>query len=151
MGWLCCPCIVGTLSGNQAHVQLVRESSATVISAHWATVDWSWPKEWNWCMLPYLHFNNNEKRWWRMICPTLLKNPCMWATSHQQLCNLLICIWYICCTVQLFTFMCWCAVCPGTCSCTVCAVTVLLVVWFAQLILLVCSEFALLVHLDKTS
>ena len=29
------------------HTQLVREHSATVVSAGWATVDWSWLKEWN--------------------------------------------------------------------------------------------------------
>ena len=32
---------------RQAHAQLVRERSATVTSARWATVDRSWPKEWN--------------------------------------------------------------------------------------------------------
>ena len=32
---------------KQAYTQLVREHSATVVSAHWATVDWSRPKEWN--------------------------------------------------------------------------------------------------------
>ena len=30
-----------------AHMQFIREHLVTVISAHWATVDWSWPKEWN--------------------------------------------------------------------------------------------------------
>ena len=44
----CCPGIVWNLSGKQAHMQLVREHSATAVSAHWATVDWSWPKKWNW-------------------------------------------------------------------------------------------------------
>ena len=37
---------VGTYP-ERAHTQLVREHSATVVSVHWATVDWSWPKEWN--------------------------------------------------------------------------------------------------------
>ena len=32
---------------KRAHTQLVRERWATVESARWATVDWSWPKEWN--------------------------------------------------------------------------------------------------------
>ena len=32
-----------TSQGTLGH----REHSATVISARWATVDWSWPKEWN--------------------------------------------------------------------------------------------------------
>ena len=30
-----------------AHMQLVREHLVTIVSARWATVDWSWPKEWN--------------------------------------------------------------------------------------------------------
>ena len=32
---------------KRTHTQLVREHSATILSARWATVDWSWPKEWN--------------------------------------------------------------------------------------------------------
>ena len=30
-----------------AHTQAIREHSVTVVSARWASVDWSWPKEWN--------------------------------------------------------------------------------------------------------
>ena len=30
-----------------AHTQFLREHLVTVISARWANVDWSWPKEWN--------------------------------------------------------------------------------------------------------
>ena len=37
------------LSGKWAHMQFVREHFSTVISTHWATVDWLWPKGWNWC------------------------------------------------------------------------------------------------------
>ena len=33
-----------------AHMQLIREHSATVVSAYWATVDWSWPTEWIKCV-----------------------------------------------------------------------------------------------------
>ena len=40
--WLCF-----TVSRKRAHMQLVGEHSATVVSARWVTVDWSWPKEWN--------------------------------------------------------------------------------------------------------
>ena len=35
------------LSGKRAQTQLVMEHMATVVSAHWATVDQSWRKEWN--------------------------------------------------------------------------------------------------------
>ena len=50
VGWLCCcPGIVWEPQPitNQAHAQLIREHSVTIISARWANVDWSWPKEWN--------------------------------------------------------------------------------------------------------
>ena len=47
VGWLhCCPGIVWGPIRKWAHTQLVREHSATVTSARWATVDWSWNKEW---------------------------------------------------------------------------------------------------------
>ena len=39
-----------------AHMQLVREHSATIVSACSATVDWSWPTEWNWCAQANLNF-----------------------------------------------------------------------------------------------
>ena len=46
--WLClCPGIVWETIRRRAHTKLVREQSVTVVSARWATVDWSWPKEWN--------------------------------------------------------------------------------------------------------
>ena len=32
---------------TRAHMQLFKEHSVTVISARWATVDWSLPKEWS--------------------------------------------------------------------------------------------------------
>ena len=47
VGWLCC--CLGTAwepTRKRAHMQLIREHSTTVVSAHWATVDWSWPREW---------------------------------------------------------------------------------------------------------
>ena len=37
---------VGTCQVKQAHMQLVRDHLATVVSACWATVDCSWPKKW---------------------------------------------------------------------------------------------------------
>ena len=48
LGWLCsCPGKVWESIRKWAHMQLIREHLVTVVSAHWATVDWSWPKEWN--------------------------------------------------------------------------------------------------------
>ena len=35
---------VGTIQGNELTCDSVREHSVTVISARWATIDWSWPK-----------------------------------------------------------------------------------------------------------
>ena len=50
LGWLCrCPGIVWEPFTKWAHTQLVRKHSVTVISAHWANVDWSLPKEWSEC------------------------------------------------------------------------------------------------------
>ena len=46
--WLCrCLGIVWEPIRKGAHKQLFREYSVTVVSARWATMDWSWPKEWN--------------------------------------------------------------------------------------------------------
>ena len=42
--------------------QLVREHSATVVSARWATLDLSWQKEWNKCARVNLHFKKKKKR-----------------------------------------------------------------------------------------
>ena len=54
--WLChCPGIVWEPIRKRSHTQLVRKQSVTVVSARWATVDWSWPKEWIWCARASLH------------------------------------------------------------------------------------------------
>ena len=48
VGWLChCTGIVWEPIRKQAHMQFIRKHSVTVVSAHWATIDWSWPKKWN--------------------------------------------------------------------------------------------------------
>ena len=60
MGWLCCcPGIVW----ERANTQLVGEHSATVVAGRWATMDWSWSKELNWCAQANLHLyiKNNKK------------------------------------------------------------------------------------------
>ena len=45
VGWLCrCLGIVWEPIRKRAHTQLARAHSVTVVSAHSATVDWSWPK-----------------------------------------------------------------------------------------------------------
>ena len=46
--------------GKQAHMQLVREPSAAVISGCWATVDWSWPKKWNCWAWADLHLKKKK-------------------------------------------------------------------------------------------
>ena len=33
---------VGSYQGKRTHTQLVRKHSATVVSAHWATMNWAW-------------------------------------------------------------------------------------------------------------
>ena len=57
-----CPGIVWEPIWKQAHMQLVKEHSATVVPARWATVDWSWPKEWNYCAWANLHLKKKEKK-----------------------------------------------------------------------------------------
>ena len=46
---------------KRAQMQLVREHFARVISARWATVDWSLHKEWNWCAQANLHFTKKKR------------------------------------------------------------------------------------------
>ena len=60
-GWLCrCPGIAWEPIRTWSHKQLVREHLVTVISARWATVDWSWPKEWKWCAHANLHLKKKK-------------------------------------------------------------------------------------------
>ena len=42
VGWLSCPGTVWELSRKRSCMQLIRKRLSTVISAHWALVDWSW-------------------------------------------------------------------------------------------------------------
>ena len=37
-------------------------ASSAVISAHWTTVDWSWPTEWNCCVRAVLHLRKQQKK-----------------------------------------------------------------------------------------
>ena len=55
-------CWVGTYRGKWAHMQLIRKCSSTVISVLWATLDWSWPKEWNQCVWADPHFKKKERK-----------------------------------------------------------------------------------------
>ena len=63
VGWLCrYSGIVLEPIWKRAHTQLVREHLTTVVSACSATVDWSWPKEWNYCARVNLHFGEVKKK-----------------------------------------------------------------------------------------
>ena len=68
-------------------MQLVREHLATVISvsAHWATVDWSWPKEWRWCVRANLHFKKQTNHKLGMNGWTFSLNPRKRGKSHHHL------------------------------------------------------------------
>ena len=62
--------------------------SATVVSARWATVDWSWHKEWNWCVQANIHFKKKKKKVQagnngRTFSP----NPCKQGKNHHQTCD----------------------------------------------------------------
>ena len=39
-----------------------QEHFVTVVSARRATVDCSWPKEWNWCVLAHLNYKKKKKK-----------------------------------------------------------------------------------------
>ena len=63
-GWAHCRCPgrVWESIRKRAHTQLVRIHSVTVVSASWATVDWSRPKEWNYCARANLHLKKKKKK-----------------------------------------------------------------------------------------
>ena len=50
---------VGTFQETSSHATR-QGNSVTIISACWATVDWSWPKEWNLCAQAKLHFKKKS-------------------------------------------------------------------------------------------
>ena len=54
----------------------------TVVSARWTTVDWSWPKEWNWCARTDFHFSKKSRR--GTIHRTLPQNPRMWGKKKPS-------------------------------------------------------------------
>ena len=61
MSWLCrCQGVVWEPIPKRAHTQLVRKHIVTIVSARWATVDWSWHKEWNYCTRANLHFKEKK-------------------------------------------------------------------------------------------
>ena len=54
---------VQALSGNLLGNELMSNSSGntrSVVSACWATMDWSWPKEWNQCVQANFHFKKKR-------------------------------------------------------------------------------------------
>ena len=75
VGWLCCcPGMVWEPIWKRAHMQLIKEHSATIVSACRASVGWSWHKEWNQCAQANLHFKEKKRRWgmgWLNIFPKL--------------------------------------------------------------------------------
>ena len=52
---------VGTYSENEL-THISSGNTWSVVSARWATVDWSWPKEWNKCVWANLHFKKKKKK-----------------------------------------------------------------------------------------
>ena len=63
------------------------------VSAHWATVDWSWPKEWNKCVQPNLRFKKKKKEKAQVgnelsdILPKSLHARKKSAPPHFVICN----------------------------------------------------------------
>ena len=50
---------------------------ATVVLDHWATVDWSWAKEWNWSLQADLHYERKRAGKDDYFPP----NPCLWGKA----------------------------------------------------------------------
>ena len=70
---------------KRAHTQFVMERSVTVISARWAIVDWSWPKEWNECVQANFYLKQNKKKCRQgMNCWTFSQNHCKQGKSHKK-------------------------------------------------------------------
>ena len=83
-GWLCrCPGIVWEPIQKQAHMQLVREHSATVTSALWAIVDWSWCKEWI-SLHELISTLKKKKCWWGISGQTFSQNSRKQGKSHHM-------------------------------------------------------------------
>ena len=77
---------VGTYQEMSSHATR-QKPSVTVISARWATVDWSWPKEWNYCaqanlQLGFFFFFLKHRQ--GMNCRTFSPNPRTWGESHHH-------------------------------------------------------------------
>ena len=86
VGWLCHHSgIVWEPTQKQAHTQLIREHPVIVISAQWAIVDWSWPKEWNQCARANLHFKKKkENSLGKWNCQTFSQNHRTRGKSHYH-------------------------------------------------------------------
>ena len=77
----------GNLSGNE----LTCSSSGNtrlVIFAGWATVDWTWPKEWNYFARAKLHVKKRKRRKKKcrrgLNCRTFSQNPGVRGKSHHH-------------------------------------------------------------------
>ena len=85
VGWLSrCPGKAWGPIRKRAHMQLVLEHSATVISAFLAIVDWSWPKEWNKCARVNLHFKEKKECRRGMNDQAFSKYPRNLGKSHHH-------------------------------------------------------------------
>ena len=65
------------------HTRLVREHSATVVSARWTTVDWSWPKEGR-ISVRDLISTVKRKALARMNCRTFSRNSRTRGQNHHH-------------------------------------------------------------------
>ena len=71
---------VGTYQETSSHT-FVREHLATVISACWANVDWSWLLRSEICVQDLI---STKTRRQGMNCQTYSQNSCTWGKSHHQ-------------------------------------------------------------------
>ena len=69
---------------KRAHTQFVSENLVTVVSARWASVDWSWPNEWNKCVRELISTLKKKKRRLGMNCRTFSRNPRKRGKSYHH-------------------------------------------------------------------
>ena len=76
----------GNLPRKQAHTQLIREHSATIVSACWATVDWSWIKRVELVCMSWSPLKKKKKKVWvgTESSKVLPNSLCVQGESHHH-------------------------------------------------------------------
>ena len=79
----------GNFPVKRAHTQFVREHSATVVSACWATMDWTRSEKWNWCA--QADFRSKKKKKKKRRREWMVEFP----PKHSQARILCVCVYIL--------------------------------------------------------